>query len=75
MGIQIIVHHESVISFLNLIYEPLLEKYDKDTFNEIDLVITSAKELPGREIKDLTAQDFDTLDEIIQSLWYQSRRT
>jgi len=56
-------------------YVSKLEKYDKDTFNEIDLVITSAKELPGREIKDLTAQDFDTLDEIIQSLWYQSRRT
>ena len=27
-----------------------------------------------KDIKDLAVEDFDSLDEVIQSLWYQSRR-
>ena len=55
-------------------YLDKLEKYDKDTYEMLRDIIDDAKSLPGRDIVDLVAQDFDTLDEVIQSLWYQSRR-
>ena len=34
-------------------------------FKEVELM---------KNIKDLAVEDFDTLDEVIQSLWHQSRR-
>ena len=51
-----------------------LENYDRATYEELSFVVNDARNLPGREIKDLTAQDFETLNEIIESLDYQSLR-
>ena len=51
-----------------------LKTYAPDLYNQLEPVITEAKLLPGRDISDLTYKDFNTLTEIIDSLWYQSRR-
>jgi hypothetical protein len=51
-----------------------LQIYAPDLYNQLDPIITEAKLLPGRNLKDLTYRDFNTLSEIMDSLWYQSRR-
>ncbi len=55
-------------------YLEKLEKYDPAMYEELSPVVNDARNLPGRDLKDLTAQDFDTLYEIIQSLDYQALR-
>ena len=55
-------------------YLEQLEKYDPAMYEELSPVVNDARNLPGRDLKDLTAQDFDTLYEIIQSLDYQAKR-
>ena len=51
-----------------------LKNYAPDLYNQLEPIITEAKLLPGRDISDLTYRDFNTLTEIMDSLWYQSRR-
>ena len=51
-----------------------LKNYAPDLYKQLDPIITEAKLLPGRDISDLTYRDFNTLTEIMDSLWYQSRR-
>ena len=51
-----------------------LKKYDEHIWEEVQPIIADAQRLPGRELKDLTLQDFNTLDEVIESLLYQARR-
>ena len=51
-----------------------LKTYSPDLYNQLEPIITEAKLLPGRDISDLTYRDFNTLTEIMDSLWYQSRR-
>ena len=55
-------------------YVDNLKKYDEHIYEEVQDIITATQKLSGREIKDLTLQDFDTLDETIDSLMYQARR-
>ena len=55
-------------------YLEKLEKYDPAMYEELSPIVNDARNLPGRNLKDLTAQDFDTLYEIIQSLDYQAVR-
>jgi len=51
-----------------------LKNYDQAMYDELSPIVDEGRDLEGREIKDLTAQDFDTLYELIQSLDYQSKR-
>ena len=51
-----------------------LKKYDEHIWEEVQDIILDTQRLPGRELKDLTLQDFETLDEVIESLLYQARR-
>ena len=51
-----------------------LKKYDEHIWEEVRDIISDTQRLPGRELKDLTLQDFNTLDEVIESLLYQARR-
>ena len=51
-----------------------LTNYAPDLYKQLEPIIIEAKLLPGRNLKDLTYRDFNTLTEIMDSLWYQSRR-
>ena len=43
-------------------------------YAQLEPLILDASRMGGRDVKDLTGEEFDTLNDMIQSLWYQSRR-
>ena len=51
-----------------------LKTYNQDLYNQLSDIIDEAKLLRGKTLKELTLRDFETLNEIMQSLWYQSLR-
>ncbi len=55
-------------------YVEKLKAYNPDMFAQVEPLIMDASRMGGRDIKDLTGEEFDTLNDMIQSLWYQSRR-
>ena len=70
------------------VYIEKLKKYNEDLYLELEPIIREQSNLRNttnifkevdqitklKDIKDLAVEDFDTLDEVIQSLWHQSRR-
>ena len=70
------------------VYIEKLKKYNEDLYIELEPIIREQSNLRNttnifkevdqitklKDIKDLAVEDFDTLDEVIQSLWHQSRR-
>ena len=70
------------------VYIENLKKNNEDLYVELEPIIREQSNLRNttnifkevneitklKDIKDLTVEDFDSLDEVIQSLWYQSRR-
>jgi len=55
-------------------YVDALKKYNPDMYAQLEPLILDASRMGGRDVKDLTGEEFDTLNDMIQSLWYQSRR-
>ena len=70
------------------VYIEKLKKYNEDLYRELKPIIDDQSNNRNttnifrennqieklKDIKDLAVEDFDTLDEVIQSLWHQSRR-
>ena len=55
-------------------YTEKLQQYNPDMFDQLQPLIDDLTNKDIQDIKDLTGEEFDTLYESIQTLWYQSRR-
>jgi hypothetical protein len=55
-------------------YTDKLQAYNPDMFEQLKPLIEDLTNEGGQDIKDLTTEKFDTVYEMIQTLWYQSRR-
>ena len=55
-------------------YTDKLQAYNPDMFEQLKPLIEDLTSEGQQDIKDLTTEKFDTVYEMIQTLWYQSRR-
>jgi len=55
-------------------YTDKLQAYNPDMFEQLKPLIEDLTNEGQQDIKDLTGEKFDTVYEMIQTLWYQSRR-
>tara|TARA_B100000085_G_C18557901_1_gene518447 strand:- start:30 stop:3512 length:3483 start_codon:yes stop_codon:yes gene_type:complete len=55
-------------------YTDKLQAYNPDMFEQLKPLIEDLTSEGQQDIKDLTGEKFDTVYEMIQTLWYQSRR-
>ncbi len=55
-------------------YTDKLQAYNPDMFEQLKPLIEDLTFEEQQDIKDLTGEKFDTVYEMIQTLWYQSRR-
>ena len=56
------------------VYIDKLEEYNPDLFRELSPIINDQFNDSNKDLKDLTSAEFNDLVEVMESLWFQSRR-
>ena len=56
------------------VYIEKLQEYNPDLYRELSPILDAQINDTNKDIKDLTAADFNDLVEVIESLWFQSKR-